>query len=222
MDPFEDCLKKGRLKAIEPDLEDIKKELRTAEDELTRARTCFAEKRNEDCLVQSYFAMFRSAKSLLRRKGYRDTNMYSLLAGLRKLYVEPKDLEGHLLDVLSVAKEQKDLVYEGARCSLQDTRAVLRNSEVFCNRVREIMALPEFPPLAPMEEEEPQEQPTPEQQQRRYSPRERFRQQPRRGDGGGRGTREQRWSWREETPGRRPSGTPDAFRPRQTRPKKRD
>ncbi|MBU1700496.1 MAG: HEPN domain-containing protein [Candidatus Eisenbacteria bacterium] len=222
MDPFEDCIKKGRLKPVEPDIDEIKKEILTAEEELTRARTCFAEKRFEDCLVQSYFAMFRSARTLIRKKGYRDTNMYSLLTGLKKLFVEPEELERHLVDVLSLAKEQKDLVYEGARCHFQDTQAILRNSEVFCNRVRELLAIPDLPPIPPMEEielEDEPPQPNFDDFQRPIDRGDRDFPPARRSPG--REGNERPWTTPDSMPRRRPD-SPYPFRPRETRPKRRD
>lgn len=141
MDPFDDCLNKGRLRAVEPDPDTIMSEMLVAREELGRARSRSNERRYEDCLVQSYFAMFRAAKALLRKRGYKDTNLYSLLVGLRKLYVETGDLEAHHVSMLSSGKEQKDLVYEGARCSPRDTRALLRNSEVFLGKAVKLLGL---------------------------------------------------------------------------------
>jgi uncharacterized protein (UPF0332 family) len=203
LDPFEDCLRKGRLKPIEPNLDEIRKELETAAEELLRARSCFRDRRYDECLVQSYFAMFRSAKALVRKKGYRDTNMYSLLAALRKLYVEPGELGAHFLDLLSLAKDQKDLVYEGARCSVRDTKAVWRNSEDFCARARELVAIPDLPPLPPPEEVEPPPAPAAQPETPNEQPR---------GPSGSRNRGRGRWEplrWR--GPRR---GVAEAFRPR--------
>jgi uncharacterized protein (UPF0332 family) len=153
LDPFEDCLKKGRLRPVEPDIESIKSEILIAHEELSRAQTRCCERRYEDCLVQSYFAMFRAARALLRHKGYKDTNLYSLIVGLRRLYVDTGDLEPNLVNMLSSGKEQKDLVYEGARCNPRDTRALLRNSEVFFGVAVGLLGLENLVPARPAPED---------------------------------------------------------------------
>jgi uncharacterized protein (UPF0332 family) len=145
LDPFEDCLKKGRLRSIEPDLQGIRSEMSTARDELDRARRGFARNRHEESLVQSYFAMCRSVKSLLWSKGYKDTNVYSLIAGLRKLFVETGQLDESDLAMLAFGKDQKDHVYNGAQCHVRDSRRVLRHAEVlFGKTVRLLEAQFEF------------------------------------------------------------------------------
>lgn len=152
MDAFEACIRNGRLKPFETTDESLQKEIRTALDELTKARSFFRDGRYEDSIVQAYFSMYRAAKSLLLAGGYRDSNLYSLVVGVTRLYVEPGALDGKLLEVMKIAKDQKDLVYEGARCGRKDTRAVLAEAERLLTRACELLALPGVPPPEPFAE----------------------------------------------------------------------
>jgi uncharacterized protein (UPF0332 family) len=157
VDAFDSCLRNGRLKRVEPDPEKIDKEIRTAISELSRARDCHADGNDEECVIQSYFAMNRVLRVLLQRAGYRDTNLYSLLAGLDKVYVQAGRMENHLLEILKLAKDQKDLVQEGARCGRKETRLILSGAEETMEVAREEFTLGEIPELdsQPVDPEEP-------------------------------------------------------------------
>jgi uncharacterized protein (UPF0332 family) len=159
VDAFDSCLRNGRLKRIEADPEKIDKEIRTAISELSRARACFADGDDPECVIQSYFAMNRILRALLQRSGYRDTNLYSLLAGLERVYVQDGRMENHLLEILKLAKDQKDLVQEGARCGRKETRLILSGAEEAMEVAREELEMGEIPELdlEPVDEEEGEE-----------------------------------------------------------------
>jgi uncharacterized protein (UPF0332 family) len=156
LDAFDSCLRNGRLKKVEPDADKIAKEVQTAIAELSRARGCFTDCNYEECVVQSYFSMNRTLRIMLLHAGYRDTNLYSLVAGLERLYVQNGRMEGQLLEVLKLAKDQKDLVQEGARCGRKETRLILSGAEEGMDLVRELLDLGEIPQLdvQPMDAEE--------------------------------------------------------------------
>jgi uncharacterized protein (UPF0332 family) len=159
VDAFDSCLRNGRLKRVEPDPEKIQKEVQTAVAELSRARGCFVDSNFEECVVQSYFAMNRTLRVMLSQAGFRDTNLYSLVAGLDRLYVQPGRMESNLLEILKLAKDQKDLVQEGARCGRKETRLILAGAEEAMDLLRDLLQLDEIPALdaQPLEPEEPEE-----------------------------------------------------------------
>lgn len=146
MDAFDACIRNGRLKPVTAPDETIIKEIQTAKDELDKALSCFRDGRFEESVVQSYFAMYRSCKSLIMAAGYKDTNLYSLVAGVMKLYVNPGAVDPELVDLLKIAKDQKDLVQEGARCGRKDTRVILGAAERLVIRACELLALPGVSP----------------------------------------------------------------------------
>jgi uncharacterized protein (UPF0332 family) len=153
LDAFDACIRNGRLKPFEATEEALRKEITTALEELTKARSFYRDGRYEDTVIQAYFGMYRSAKSLLLAGGYRDTNLYSLVAGITRLYVTPGAIDPELVDLLKIAKDQKDLVYEGARCGRKDTGVILGAAERLATRACELLALPGITPP----EEQPEE-----------------------------------------------------------------
>lgn len=142
MDAFDACIRNGRLRPFEATDEDLIKEMGTSLSEIERARAFLRDGRCEDTVIQAYFGMYRSAKSLLMAGGYRDTNLYSLVAGVTRLYVQPGAIDPKLIDLLKIAKDQKDLVYEGARCGRKDTRLILGAAERLVQRACELLDLP--------------------------------------------------------------------------------
>ncbi len=149
MDAFDSCLKNGRLAAKEPDPDLIQREINTAGSELTRARTCYADGRFEECVVQGYFAMYRVLRALLLQEGYRDTNLYSLIAGIERLLVRSGRMEGRLLEILRLAKDQKDLVQQGGRCTRKETQLILSGAEETWDIAGALLELAGLPPLEP-------------------------------------------------------------------------
>jgi uncharacterized protein (UPF0332 family) len=147
LDAFDSCLKNGRLKKVEPDPEKIAKEVETAVSELVRARACFVDGNYEECIIQAYFSMNRTLRILLVQAGFRDTNLYSLVAGLDRLYVQTGRMESSLLEILKLAKDQKDLVQEGARCGRKETRLILNGAEEAMEHVRDVLQLDDIPAL---------------------------------------------------------------------------
>jgi uncharacterized protein (UPF0332 family) len=146
LDAFEACIRNGRLKPFEATSEGLAKEMTTALDELKKAHVLYRDGRYEDTVVQAYFSMYRSAKSLLLAGGYRDTNLYSLVAGVRRLYAQPGALDERLLELLKEAKDLKDLVHEGARAGKKEARRLLEGASRLMARACELLSLPGMAP----------------------------------------------------------------------------
>lgn len=148
MDPFEDCLAKGRLKKVEPDPEKAGQEVRVSLDELERARLRFAGGNWADASIQGYFAIYRAARGALLLRGYRDTNLYGLCAGLKRLYADTEEIPAETIDILREAKDIKDVIYEGGRSSRHESRQVLLAAQLFVKRVLKALALPGLDPAS--------------------------------------------------------------------------
>lgn len=144
MDPFEDCVKKGRLKAIEPDAERVASELERAREELERARACYVNGNWDEATMQSYFAMYRCARAAINSRGYRDTNLYGLCHGLQRLFIDPEGLSGETVKRIREAKDVKDAVYSGHRASPRSARNLLAWALELAKGVFSRISLPGF------------------------------------------------------------------------------
>jgi uncharacterized protein (UPF0332 family) len=147
VDRFDDCLKKGRLKPMDATPQLVGDAIRGALAELERGRSRHASGAWDDALTLGFFAAYRSAQAALRSRGYRETNMYGLCAGLQHLFVEPGLLTAESVSLMSQAKDQKDLVYAGdIRATPQEAHDMVLWAAAFVRRILEILAIPEFDP----------------------------------------------------------------------------
>jgi uncharacterized protein (UPF0332 family) len=144
MSAFDDCLTKGRLKKIDPDVELIARELGTAKEELERARLSCASGNWNDTAMQSYFVLTRCARAAVNARGYKDTNLYGLQIALEHLFIEPGELDKAITKQIRDAKDVKDAVYSGRRSSPYESKQMLMWAQKFAKFVFGRLALPGF------------------------------------------------------------------------------
>ena len=144
MAAFDDCLTKGRLKKIDPDVELIARELGTAKEELERARLSCASGNWNDTAMQSYFVLTRCARAAVNARGYKDTNLYGLQIALEHLFIEPGELDKAITKQIRDAKDVKDAVYSGRRSSPYESKQMLMWAQKFAKFVFGRLALPGF------------------------------------------------------------------------------
>ncbi len=144
VDPFEDCLKKGRLKQIEPDAERVAGELAAAREEIERARSCYLGGNWDECATQAYFALYRCSRAAINSRGYRDTNLYGLCAAVEKLFVETEEMPREVIRQIKEGKDIKDAVYDGHRATQSQARAVLQSALNVGKYVFTKLSLPGF------------------------------------------------------------------------------
>jgi uncharacterized protein (UPF0332 family) len=80
-----DCLEKGYLKNIKPDIELSNKELIEATYDLDKADQAYRLKDYKWCIVKCYYSMFHAAKALLFKVGYKEKRHISVLIVLEEL-----------------------------------------------------------------------------------------------------------------------------------------
>lgn len=144
MDVFQDCLTKGRIKQIEPDVNLAAKELDTAREELQRARAGYAAGRWDEAVTQGYFALHRCARAAIASRGYKDTNLYGLLIALEHLFIEPGLLPPATTKQIRQAKDIKDSVYDSRRATFYEARQVLQWALEMAKAIFTRLALPGF------------------------------------------------------------------------------
>ena len=105
---FQECLKKGKIQEFSRGKYIVKKELKTAKEDLIDARDSLARGKYKWATIQLYYSMFHSARALLYVKNYRERSHYCLIAALRALYVDKKLLSNTLVESLQRAKTLRE------------------------------------------------------------------------------------------------------------------
>jgi len=136
---FEECLKRGRVKEFSQGKDLVQKELQTAERDLLDGKEGFEREKYKWTTIQSYYAMFHSARALLYIKNYREKSHYCLIIALRHLYAETGKLPVHLIEALQKGKalrEDADYYDDWSRTASDE---MLKLAEEFLNKAKELV-----------------------------------------------------------------------------------
>jgi uncharacterized protein (UPF0332 family) len=100
---FSDCLKRKRIQEFSRGKSLTDKEIKTAEQDLLTAKESFKNGNFKWSTIQSYYAMFHSARALLYAENYREKSHFCLIVALKSLYVDKQLLQPSLIESLPKA-----------------------------------------------------------------------------------------------------------------------
>jgi len=135
---FEECLKKGKVKRFSRGKSLAPKELRLAEEDLRMAKKSFKDGNYRWCVIQIYYSMFHSARTLLYFKNYREHSHYCLNQAIKELYVKPGKLEASFLEALSEAKNLREAADYYGEYSEINAKKLINKAKQFIEVVEEI------------------------------------------------------------------------------------
>jgi len=136
---FQDCLRKGKIKNFSRGKSLAGKELRLAKEDLNSARKSFTDKNYRWCVIQVYYSMFHSARSLLYFKNYREHSHYCLNLAVRELYVKQDKIDVFLVEALSEAKNLREAADYYGDYSGINAKRLLGRAEKFIEKAGEII-----------------------------------------------------------------------------------
>jgi uncharacterized protein (UPF0332 family) len=136
---YDNCLKKGKIKSFSRGSALTSKELDTAASDLERAKKTYKDGDFKWATIQLYYSMFHSARALLYAKNLREHSHFCLLAAIRTLYVETKQLPVYLLEALQEAKNLREEADYYNRWSEQGCERLLRSTEQFLAKAKAII-----------------------------------------------------------------------------------
>ncbi len=136
----DDCLKRGKIKPFSRGKSLAPKELETAVSDLERAGKTFKDGDYKWATIQVYYSMFHSARALLFAKNLREHSHFCLIAAIKAIYVETKQLPVHLLEALQEAKNLREDADYYNRWSEQGCGKLLKLAEEFLNKAKEIIS----------------------------------------------------------------------------------
>ena len=136
---YEDCLKKGKIKPFSRGFSLAPKELKTALSDLERAKKTLKDGDYKWATIQIYYSMFHSARTLLYVKNLREHSHFCLIAAIKALYVQTKQLPVTLLEALQEAKDLREDADYYNRWSKQGCEKLLKSAQEFLTKAKEIV-----------------------------------------------------------------------------------
>ena len=100
---FQRCLDKRWLIRMPEARYLVTKELDVSQNDLVEARSSLDRESYKWSTIQSYYAMFHTARALLYSRGYREKSHYCLSVALRYLFVARGQMDVNLIDELDDA-----------------------------------------------------------------------------------------------------------------------
>src|SRR6056297_2424490 len=105
MKEFDECVKKNKLVRFTRGKNIAKKKLGEAAEDIKEAVDGAGKGKYKWSTVQAYYAMFTAGNALLMNKGWREKGShFCLMAGLKKLYIETKEIDVLYLEALQKGK----------------------------------------------------------------------------------------------------------------------
>ena len=105
---FEECLERGKIVEIPVDQALVDKELREAESDLSSAERSLADCNEKWAIIQGYFSIFHSLRSLVLGKGYREKSQWCLKYAVEALLVDEGALDSCVLEHFSFAMDLRE------------------------------------------------------------------------------------------------------------------
>jgi len=105
---YDECVKKGKIKAFSRGGALAAKELETARSDLESAEKTFSDSNYKWATIQIYYAMFHAARALIYSQGLRERNHFCLVIAVRELFVDKKLITASLLEALKEAKSLRE------------------------------------------------------------------------------------------------------------------
>lgn len=138
---YDDCLKRGKIKPFSRGNALAPKELETAKSDLKRAEKTHKEGDYKWATIQIYYSMFHTARALLYAKNFREHSHYCLIAAIKTLYVETKQLPVNLLEGFQEAKNLREDADYYNRWSKQGCEKLLKIAESLLGKAKEILSI---------------------------------------------------------------------------------
>ncbi len=127
----DECIKKGKIKPFSRGVTLAPKELETAKADLDTARKTYKAGDYKWATIQIYYSMFHSARALLYAKNLREHSHYCLIAAIKTLYVETKQIPVSFLEGLQEAKNLREEADYYNRWSQVGCEKLLKLAEEF-------------------------------------------------------------------------------------------
>ena len=125
---FEECLERGKIVKISVDQALVDKELHEAESDLSAAERSLADHNEKWAIIQGYFSLFHTLRSLVLGKGYREKSHRCLKFAVEALLVDEGALDSRVLEHFSFAMDLREGADYGCIYDTKSARMVVESA----------------------------------------------------------------------------------------------
>lgn len=133
---FEECLERGKIVKIPVDPALVAKELREAEADLTAAEQSLADGQEKWAIIQGYYSIFHSLRSMVMGRGYREKSHRCLKYAVEALLVDEGRLDSSVLDHFSFAMDLREGADYGCIYDAESARMVVTSARIIVEKIR--------------------------------------------------------------------------------------
>ena len=117
------------------------RELEVAKDDLLTSVESLKRGKYKWATIQSYYAMFHAARSLLYRKGYREKSHYCLILAMKAFYAMEGILEMRLIESLQMAKALREGADYENTFDPESAKALVEQAKEFVRIAGEVIVM---------------------------------------------------------------------------------
>ncbi|MFW6210733.1 MAG: HEPN domain-containing protein [bacterium] len=140
MKEFEECVRKNKLVRFSRGNNIAEKKLDEAAEDIKEAAEGVEKGKYKWATVQAYYAMFAAGNALLMKKGWREKGShFCLVAGLKKLYVEEKEIDILYLEAIQKGKVLRESANYQNEWSEDECRMLVSKAQDFVNLTEKIL-----------------------------------------------------------------------------------
>ena len=136
---FENCIKRNKIREFSEGINLYPKECEAAAQDLKEARDSFSREQYKWSTIQSYYAMFHTARALLYKKRYREKSHYCLIIALKELYVSEGLIPVQFVEALVQGKNLRENADYYDDWSETSAKEMLDKAGDFLKRAKEIL-----------------------------------------------------------------------------------
>jgi len=125
---FDECLERGKIVQVPIDPALVQKELSEAASDLAAAERSLADHAEKWAIIQGYFSIFHSLRSLVLGKGYREKSHRCLKYAVEALLVDEGLLDASVLKHFSYAMDLREGADYGCIYDPKSARVVVESA----------------------------------------------------------------------------------------------
>ena len=131
----EECLRFRLLRRIRPDPEKTKKSLELSRKKMSGAKSALKLGIFEFAVLESYMAMFHSARAMLYRDGIQEKSHYALFVYLKEKYSQKIPI--HIINLINIHRKERHEAMYGLEYEPDKTDAVtaIEDAELFVKEI---------------------------------------------------------------------------------------